>query len=258
MFGEVMLTILWVVLGILGGIVALVVLWLLFAWVLGLFVSKTKEYRTRNKFYCWVFNVSLFAALMIARVKVHVEGEEKLPKDVKFLMVSNHVSNFDSLATSKAFVKYKIGVISKPSNFKVPFFGRMTRRCCYYPIDRENARNAVKTINLAADVIKNDQSSILVYPEGTRNKSAKGLLPFHNSVFKVAQKAACPIVVITVRNSETVHKRTPFKRSHVYVKVLEVISAEEAVTRTADTGARVEALMRADEEAWLASKEVQS
>ena len=253
--GEVMLTILWVVLGILGGILALVVLWLLFALVSGLFVSTKKEYKKRSKFYCFIFNTSLKIAMLILRVKVHVEGEDKLPKDKRFLLVSNHVSNYDSLATSKVFMKYELGVISKPSNFKVPFFGRVIRRCCFYPIDRENIRNAVKTINLTADVIKSGEASILVYPEGTRNKSAKGLLPFHNVVFKVAQKAACPVVVMSVRNTETVHTKAPFRRSHVYVRVIDVIGEEEtAVSRTADIGAKVEQMLLQDEQEWLAKK----
>ena len=249
------LTVLWVVLGIIGGLLALVILWLLFALISGLFVSTKKEYKKRSKFYCFIFNTSLRVALFVLRVKVHVEGEEKLPKDKKFLLVSNHVSNYDSLATSKVFMKYKLGVISKPSNFKIPFFGRLVRKCCFYPIDRENIRNAVKTINLTAEVIKSDEASILVYPEGTRNKSAKGLLPFHNVVFKVAQKAACPVAIMTVRNTETVHKRAPFRRSHIYVKVLEVIGEEEVASlRTADIGEKVEQTMLQDEQDWLAKK----
>jgi 1-acyl-sn-glycerol-3-phosphate acyltransferase len=128
----------------------------------------------------------------------------------------------------------------------------LTRKCCYYPIDRENARNAVKTINLAADVIKSGEASMMVYPEGTRNKEAKGLLPFHNSVFKIAQKAQCPIVVLSTRGTEKVRKRAPFRRSDVYLKVLAVIDAEEVVaSRTADVGTKVEQLLLADEQRFL-------
>lgn len=253
---DVWLTILWIVLGILGAAVAFVILWLLFSTIVGWFVDTKKEYRKRSKFHCFIYNFSLRVAMWLLRVKTHVEGEEKLPKDTRFLMVSNHLSSYDVLATGDALMKYQLGAISKPSNFKIPFFGRLVRRCCFYAIDRENIRNAVKTISLAADVLKTDESSLIVYPEGTRNRSCEGLLPFHNVVFRIAQKANAPIVVVTIRNTQLVHKRTPFRATHIYLKVLDVISAEEAAAMKTDAiGEKVREMMLADEQEWLAKKD---
>lgn len=250
--GEVLLIVLWVLLGILGGIVALGFLWLLFAWICSLFVNPNKEYEKNSKFYRFLYDVTLWLALVITRVKIHVEGMDKLPKDTRFVLVSNHVSNYDALVTTRVFRKYDMAVISKPSNFNTFIFGRVVRRCCYLPIDRENARNAVKTINKAGEMMKADEVSVLVYPEGTRNKAAKGLLPFHNSVFKIAHKAGSPIVVMSVRNTERVHKRAPFRRTHVYLTVLDVFSAEEVMEmRTADIGEKVQAILLQDEEEHL-------
>ncbi|MBR2903697.1 MAG: 1-acyl-sn-glycerol-3-phosphate acyltransferase [Clostridia bacterium] len=252
---DIFIAVLWILLAILVEIVAVVlvcfILWILIATILGWCVNTKKDHIKRNKFYAWYFETSLSVILNLLRVKVHYEGDELVPKDEKFLLVSNHVSNYDSLAVHKAMRKYGFGVISKPSNLKIPFFGRMTRKCNFYPIDRENARNAVKTINVAAEAIKAGEASMIVYPEGTRNKSAQGLLPFHNSVFKVAQKAKCPIVVISTRGTEKVHKCAPFRKSHIYLKVLEVIPTEEVMaTRTSEIGAKVEGLLLADEKEW--------
>jgi 1-acyl-sn-glycerol-3-phosphate acyltransferase len=128
--------------------------------------------------------------------------------------------------------------VSKPENFKVPFFGNMIRKCCFLPIDRENPRNAVKTVDKAANLIKADEVSVGIYPEGTRNKSYVGLLPFHNSVFKIAHKANnAPIVIVGVSGTEKIHKNTPWKRTHVYLEVMRTLSTEEVqAMRTNEIG----------------------
>lgn len=72
-------------------------------------------------------------------------------------------------------------------------------------IDRENPRNAIKTIEKAAQLIEKKEVSIAVYPEGTCGKECVPL-PFHNGVFKIAQKASVPIVVAAVQRTEQIHR----------------------------------------------------
>lgn len=73
--------------------------------------------------------------------------------------------------------------------------------------------------------MKKQEVSIGVYPEGTRSKTRE-LLPFHNGVFKIAQKADVPIVILSIVGTERVAKRTPFKPTDVYLDVLEVFPSE--------------------------------
>lgn len=100
-------------------------------------------------------------------------------------------------------------------------------------IDRENPRNAIVTINKAAEILGNEIASIGVYPEGTRSKECV-LLPFHNGVFKIAQKANSSIVVLTVIGTEKIHKRAPWKATDVYLDVLEILPAEEVKSTKTD------------------------
>ena len=165
------------------------------------------------------------AAMKLLRIRVHVSGIEKIPKDTKVLFVSNHRSNFDPIITWYILKKWKIAFVSKPSNFKIPFFGRIIRKCCFMPIDRENPRNAIVTINKAAKLLKKQEVSIGIYPEGTRSKNGQ-LLPFHNGVFKIAQKAQMPLVVLSITGTEKISGRTPFQPTDVYLDVLEVFPGE--------------------------------
>ena len=95
----------------------------------------------------------------------------------------------------------------------------------YLPIDRENPREAMKTINAAAELLKNDVVSVGVYPEGTRGRDAD-MLPFHNGVFKIAQKAKVPIAVISVRGTEKLGANFPLRHTDVYLDVAAVLEPD--------------------------------
>ena len=208
---------------ILLGLLAVFALYVLFLGICALAVNPNKEYDRNSRFYRFLLDSATAAALRLLRIRVHVSGLEKIQTDAKVLFISNHRSKFDPIVTWHALKKWKIAFISKPSNFKIPFFGRIIRKCCFMPIDRENPRNAIVTINKAATLLRKQEVSIGVYPEGTRSKNGE-LLPFHNGVFKIAQKAEKPIVVLCITGTEKIAKQAPFKPTDIYLDVLEVFS----------------------------------
>ena len=208
-----------------GSLLCLVLLYILVIAVCALLVNPEKEYQKDNRVYRFLLNLTVTDGLKLLGIRVHVSGIGKIPKDTQVLFVSNHRSNFDPIITWYGLKAWKIGFISKPENFKIPFYGRIIRKCCCLPIDRENPRKAIVTVNKASKLLKKQEVSIGVYPEGTRSKTRE-LLPFHNGVFKIAQKADVPIVILSIVGTERVAKRTPFKPTDVYLDVLEVFPSE--------------------------------
>ena len=164
-------------------------------------------------------------------VRVHVIGREKLPTDGRFLLVANHRSLFDPLAIFHALRAYNIAFISKPSNMKLPVLGRIAAGDCFLPIDRENDREALKTILCAADYLKRDLCSICIYPEGTRSKTRQ-MLPFHHGSFKIAQRAHVPLVIAAISGTDMVKKNILRRRTDVYIDVLACIPAGEVQAET--------------------------
>ena len=225
---------------LLGILFGLFLLYALFLLVCSLFVNPKKEYENHSRFYRALLNGATAFATRIMRIRIHTNGLEKVPHDTKnLLFVSNHRSNFDPIITWHIFKKWQPAFVSKASNFKIPIFGRFIRKCCFMAIDRENPRNALKTILKAARLLQKGEVSIGIYPEGTRSKECK-LLPFHNGVFKIAQKANADIVVLAVSGTEQIHKNYPFRHTDVYLDVLEVIPAETVkATKTDALGARI-------------------
>lgn len=158
-------------------------------------------------------------------VRPHIRGEEKLPKDGRFFLVCNHLSMFDPCIIIDKLRRYNIAFISKPSNLQIPVIGRIGYAAGFLSIDRENNREALKTILQASDYLKRDLCSMAVYPEGTRSRTGR-MLPFHAGCFKVAQRAGVPLVVAAVRGTEKVMKNFPFKKTDVYLDILEVLDPE--------------------------------
>ena len=232
-----------IILYLLGALLGLLLLYILFLGICALLVDPGKDYGRSSAFYRFLLESATTAAVKLLRIRVHLSGEEKLPKDQKLLFVCNHRSNFDPILTWYALKPWKIAFVSKPSNFKIPFFGRIIRKCCFLPIDRENPRNAIATIHKAADLLKRQEVSIGIYPEGTRSKSCQ-LLPFRNGVFKIAQNAGASVVVLTITGTENISKRTPFRSTDVYLDVLEVLEGEQIQnTQTVQIGTYVRRFM---------------
>ena len=213
------------VLYVLACILGFLLLYILFLGVCALLVNPKKEYEKNSRFYRFLLDSATAAAMKLLRIRVHVSGMEKLPPDTTVLFVCNHRSNFDPIVTWYALKKWKIAFVSKPDNFKIPLFGRIIRKCCFLSIDRENPRNAIVTINKAADLLRKQAVSVGIYPEGTRSKTGQ-LLPFHNGVFKIAQKADAPIAILSITGTEEISARTPFQPTDVYLDVLEVFPGE--------------------------------
>ena len=218
-----------VILSVIGAIFTYAILHLLTLIIMAMLVNPKKEYERSNKFYERFFSYTLRIILIVSRVKVVINGKEKIPKDGRFLLVGNHASNFDPLIVLAVFGEYNIRFISKPENFEIFVLGRLLHRMKFLSMDRDSARNSLKTLLKAVEYIKNNECSIGVYPEGMRSFSRE-LLPFHDGVFKIAIKANVPVVVASMVGQEIIKNKFPFKKSIVYFDILEVLPVQEKTT----------------------------
>ena len=163
--------------------VAANLVYVLLMFVCTWFAGPNKMYTHISPFYHALTMALDGWILALCRVKIHVTGLEKVPTDTEYLFVSNHRSNFDPMVQWWVLRRWRLAFVSKPSNMRKFVIGPFVRRCCFLPIDRENARNALTTINAAADLIRAHECSFAIYPAGTRSKSGE-LLPWHGQGHK--------------------------------------------------------------------------
>lgn len=180
------------------GIPALLVL-----WIIGLFSKEARFHATRAVIFC-----ALRLLIFLSGVKLNYVGLENLPPvGTPCLFVSNHRSFYDMII-GLPMLKGNVRFIAKKEWEKTPFLGwwMMFLECFF--LDRDNAREGLKTINAAAESIKAG-GSVYVCPEGTRSHG-DDLLPFHEGSYKMADKSGCPIVPIAFTHTDDVFENTPY------------------------------------------------
>lgn len=161
-------------------------------------------------------------------LRPEVTGLEKLP-ETPFLLVCNHRSLFDPMLIMDRLGAYNISFVSKPSNLEIPMIGDIAYAAGFLAIDRENDREALKTILTAADYLKRGVCSMGIFPEGTRSRTGE-LLDFHAGSFKIAQRAGVPLVIACVRGTEQAGRRLFLRPTKVYLDILETLPADRVKT----------------------------
>jgi 1-acyl-sn-glycerol-3-phosphate acyltransferase len=210
-------------------------------------VDKDKEQEEDSRFYRWLTHLWIEFVITVGRLKIRAEGLEKIPTDSRFLLVCNHLSDIDPALLMHCFPNSQLAFIGKKETKDMPLIGAVMHKILCQYINRENDREALKTILKCIQIIKDDQVSVGVFPEGYVSLDGK-LRHFRGGVFKIAQKANVPVVVCTLRDSKKAMDRLlKLKPSQAEVHLVEVISAEEAKSMsTVELGERIYESMIAD------------
>ena len=193
-----------------------------------------------HTWYRWYGFESLLLLIKTLRIRVHLHDTERMPVGEPYLLVGNHRSVFDPMVGLAYYKKYDLAFISKQENLKIPFVGRYIAAVGCLPLDRENPKNAVKTIRRAAENIKRGYANYGIYPEGWENKTSDPLLPFRSGAFKIAKDAGCQIVLMAIRNSDHIFRRAfTLRPIHIHVNIVGVIPAEDVrAAKTAELSDR--------------------
>ena len=204
---------------------------------------REKDNRAFRAFAIWCIQV----ALVFLPVRIHTRGLEKRLKGGRFLLVCNHLHEIDPAVLLYYFRKTPMAFIAKQEAKHMFLVNKaMPMLLCPY-INRENDREALKTILRCIKLLKDDVVSIGVFPEGYIHQKRK-LHHFRPGVFKIAQKANVPIVVCTLTNTHHVIKNSlKLKMTDVDMHVLDVIPAETVQSKsTTELAEEIYQMMAAD------------
>jgi 1-acyl-sn-glycerol-3-phosphate acyltransferase len=181
------------------------------------------------------------AGLAMVRVRVEVNGLERLDPKQTYIFTPNHQSLIE-VPLWVAYLGRNIAYLGKKEVFKYPIFGYGIRLIGVVPVDRSNSAAAVESAKLATENIRRGKSYV-VYPEGTRSSDG-GLLPFKKGAFMMAIDAGVPIVPITISGATRIMPKGQIKifPSTVRVTIHEPISTAgytkanvaELMTKTRD------------------------
>ncbi|MBN1661978.1 MAG: 1-acyl-sn-glycerol-3-phosphate acyltransferase [Deltaproteobacteria bacterium] len=155
-----------------------------------------------------IANIWAKTMLFFSATTVEVVGEENILTDRPQIFMANHQSDFDIFIVL-AYVPCQFRWIAKKELFRVPVFGPAMRRAGYIEIDRQHHEKALKSLDEAAEKIR-EGKSVMTFPEGTRSKD-KTIKPFKQGVFHLAVKSGVPITPISIIGSGDIMPKRSLK-----------------------------------------------
>ena len=234
-------------LGIVGTFLGLVLVAFLVLWISCLAVKTDVPQENDSRYYRLLTKLYAEAILQFFGIRICGTGHETVPKEGRFVLVCNHNSNADPVLLLHAFRNSQLAFISKRENSTMFLVGKVMHKLMCQLVNRENDREALKTILKCIQLLKEDKVSMGIFPEGYIHKDHK-LHHFRHGVLKVAQKAKVPIVVCTMKDTHhVIPDALHFKRPRVELNVLAVLPAEEvAAANTVELSERIFAMMAQD------------
>lgn len=152
-----------------------------------------------------------------------IRGKENIPKSGPIILASNHIhlmDQFNIIISTKRFITF----MAKDEYFKKKSTAWFFKAAGCIPVDRTTKDDYAKT--RALNVLK-ENSALGIFPEGTRNKTSKFLLPLKFGVVSLAKKTNALVVPIATTGFYK------FRSKNLYIKIgkpfsVENMSLEEA------------------------------
>lgn len=150
-------------------------------------------------FYDWAPRFFSRALLWAGGTPVSVAGLEYIDRDSPQVIACNHQSMYDVWALA-AHIPVRYHFVAKKEIRRIPIFGRAVSAAGHVYIDRGNRSAAVSSLKVAGRKIRENRSSAVVFPEGTRSLTGD-LQPFKKGPFIMAIEAGVPIVPTVVEGT---------------------------------------------------------
>lgn len=213
-----------------ASLIALILLFFIVLFFLTIWEPLNKERTKQSTYYRKVLLFYNYFLFDLFNMKIEYSGIEKLKRDGKYMVISNHRSNLDSLLIDTYLKDFGLVFVAKKSLFKIPFVRRIIHGCNYIYLDRGNIKQEFKAIKKGINILNDSNSltSVGVFPEGTRTlNSDYSLGEFKPGCFNLAIKTKCGIVLSCTRYTDLVNKGLLFKRHKVFYDIIEVLNYED-------------------------------
>lgn len=169
------------------------------------------------RFWSWVFS-------KLNAIPYEIVGRENIKKDKSYIYVSNHTSFLDIPGLCLA-LPGQFRPLAKKELLKIPIFGWIARTAAVI-VDRSNHDSRVKSLEKLTRILSKG-ICILIFPEGTQNRSGETLQPFKDGAFRIALETKQPILPIMI---EGAGKLMPPGKFEVYPGKIKITIGQEIQT----------------------------
>lgn len=143
------------------------------------------------------------------------------------VVISNHLSDLDPLALV-ALSEKPITFVAKKEIYHFPFIGRCVRMLEGVFLDRDNLRQEIRVMQQTTDMLKKGYISVVIFPEGTRNKNPLDpVMEFKPGSLKIAYRAEVSIIPLALYGTFRPFKiKEHLKKFPLYMHFFEPINAD--------------------------------
>ncbi len=140
----------------------------------------------------------LFARTML---DFHIEGLDRIPRKGPLIVACNHISFWDPPLVG-AHLPREMHFVAKAELFHNPLFGALIRSYNSIPIQRgAQARTGLR----GAEGVLSAGGAVLIFPEGTRNKSGELMAP-RSGVGRLAAATRTPVAPACITGSNQIRR----------------------------------------------------
>lgn len=142
--------------------------------------------------FLWLWS-GIFSLLTFIRYEFY--GRENFKKGNSFIYVSNHTSFLD-LPGLTLFIGKEYRPLAKKELLKLPVFGWIARGAAVI-VDRSSGESKKKSMAILKETLAHG-ISILLFAEGTQNRTKELLQPFKDGAFRIAMDTQTPILPMVI------------------------------------------------------------
>jgi 1-acyl-sn-glycerol-3-phosphate acyltransferase len=185
-----------------------------FAWIMLSSAGATIYYSLKTLFYAhkkvpsrqklnevitaWARSLLHIIDLKYDIIDTHpIQFQEHTP----YIFMSNHLSLYD-IPLLLVSLPGTVRMVAKKELFKVPLWGDAMQQSDFVSIDRENAAQAVKDLESAAQKMKQG-IRLWIAPEGTRSHDGQ-LQAFKKGAFNLAIQTGAIIIPVTIIGTDQI------------------------------------------------------
>lgn len=180
-------------------IYAIVILFILFVPLILVYIVIKLIFGHKKQQY-WVHKVNrvifiIWSAFTGFRYKIR--GVENIEDGQNYIVVCNHSNLADFMASA-----YALQIPGKPlvkkELLKIPVFGPLFAMASV-PVDRASEKGRKQSMETMRNELKQGVS-LIIFAEGTRNRTPQPLKEFHNGAFILSKETGVPILPVMFTN----------------------------------------------------------
>jgi 1-acyl-sn-glycerol-3-phosphate acyltransferase len=143
------------------------------------------------KVWSWVFS-------KLNIIPYEILHRENITRGKAYIYISNHTSFLDIPGITLT-IKGQFRPLAKKELKKLPIFGWIAQAASVI-VDRSSNESRRKSMDHLKKVLEMN-IPVLIFPEGTQNRTQEVLQPFYDGAFRIAVETQQPIIPLIVKNA---------------------------------------------------------